>query len=109
MRGRVSQAEVPQLVVYSPIACSASCGFEPVNDRTTSTIKRGPMAPGLAATEIGALKDFPIAGGNDILQLSVVGQSPGKPPGATSGLASHGRPALDAAVVLCSQACATRR
>ena len=45
MRGKVSQADVPQLVVYSLTASSTSWGLEPVKERTTSTISRHGLRP----------------------------------------------------------------
>src|SRR3954454_15985691 len=101
MRGRVSQAEVPQLVVYSPIACSTSCGFEPVNDRTTSTISSAGRWPhGWRPPKSARSRICRSRAGTTSLQLSVMASLLDALLGATSGLAPHSRPALDAAVVL---------
>src|SRR5690348_13727300 len=96
MRGKVSQAEVPQLVVYSLTASSTSCGLEPVKERTTSTISRQGFLPqGCGPPKSAASRILRSYSGTTLFQLSVMTACPFR---MISGFRS--RRSLDAAVVL---------
>src|SRR6185437_4979328 len=73
MRGKVSQAEVPQLVVYSLTASNTSCGFEPVKERTTSTISRQGLRPqACGPPKSAASRILRSYSGTTVFQLSVM-------------------------------------